>query len=115
MKNMNLIDYNTTLFPIKKNNFFISLQVMWLRSSDLQILTVGDITFTQDSRFHIDHTDDDSWGLIIKNADHKDAGRYECQINTDPKMKRYVNLVVKGKRIVYVVNELIDQFKRHLF
>lgn len=70
-----------------------------MRTSDLQVLTVGDITFTNDPRFHSEysHKDDESWGLIIKNVQFKDAGRYECQINTEPKMKRYVNLVVRGK------------------
>ncbi|XP_063706682.1 uncharacterized protein LOC134835691 [Culicoides brevitarsis] len=71
--------------------------VLWMRTSDLSVLTMGDMTFTQDRRVSSEyqHGDDTSWGLVIKNVQHSDAGRYECQINTEPKMKRYVNLVVK--------------------
>uniref|UniRef100_A0A336LY99 CSON004974 protein n=1 Tax=Culicoides sonorensis TaxID=179676 RepID=A0A336LY99_CULSO len=71
--------------------------VLWMRAVDLTVLTVGDITFTQDRRISSEfpHGGENSWGLIIKNVQHTDAGRYECQINTEPKMKRYVNLVVK--------------------
>lgn len=71
-----------------------------MRSSDLMVLTVGDITFTQDQRFQSEfpHGGENSWGLIIKNVQHKDSGQYECQINTEPKMKRYITLIVKGKQ-----------------
>lgn len=72
-----------------------------MRVADLTVLTTGAYTFTQDRRISSEypHGGENSWGLIIKNVQHSDAGRYECQINTEPKMKRYVNLVVKGKQI----------------
>lgn len=73
-----------------------------MRAVDLSVLTMGDMTFTQDKRVSSEypHGGENSWGLMIKNVQHSDAGRYECQINTEPKMKRYVNLVVKGKQII---------------
>lgn len=83
-----------------------------MRAVDLTVLTMGDMAFTQDRRVSSEypHGGENSWGLIIKNVQHSDAGRYECQINTEPKMKRYVNLVVKGKQIIFVFCFRIIEF-----
>ena len=74
------------------------MQVFWIRSSDLQILTAGFYTFTSDKRLKSENhnAEDNDWGLIIQNVKYEDAGQYECQINTEPKMKRYVSLIVRG-------------------
>lgn len=82
-------------------------QVFWIRSSDLQILTAGLHTFTSDMRLksQFPNGDYNDWGLIIQNVKFEDSGQYECQINTEPKMKRYVHLVVRGK---YFINEKFE-------
>lgn len=72
------------------------LQVSWIRQKDLLILTSGIITFTADGRFQIDRSRDESnsWDLIIREVQLTDAGFYECQINTEPKLKQSVRLII---------------------
>jgi hypothetical protein len=75
--------------------------VFWIRNSDLQILTAGLLTFSSDPRFRVNHensVDEMDWSLLISDVRHEDQGMYECQINTEPKMKLNVNLVVKGEQ-----------------
>ncbi|XP_065156715.1 contactin-3-like [Atheta coriaria] len=69
--------------------------VSWMRRKDLSILTSGDITFSADSRFESVHNlEADFWGLRIRGVRLSDAGQYECQVNTDPKMNLAVNLSI---------------------
>ncbi|XP_059609162.1 zwei Ig domain protein zig-8-like [Phlebotomus argentipes] len=61
--------------------------VSWIRKRDLHILTVGPLTYTSDERFQIyDLKNSTQWNLMIKYAQKRDSGVYECQINTEPKM-----------------------------
>lgn len=74
--------------------------VFWIRNSDLQILTAGLVTFTADPRFKVNYEDGydaTDWSLLITNVKLEDQGQYECQINTEPKMKLNINLMVKGE------------------
>ena len=73
--------------------------VFWIRNSDLQILTAGLATFSSDTRFKVNHEntiDERDWSLLITNVKLHDSGLYECQINTEVKMKLNINLTVKG-------------------
>lgn len=82
-------------------------KVSWIRSSDLQILSSGRVVFTSDSRFTVDtvETDDEHvdqeerqlWTLTLHQARVTDEGLYECQLNTEPKSRANVTLVVKGE------------------
>ena len=45
--------------------------------------------------FHPDNSDE--WTLHIKYTTAADAGVYECQVNSDPKISRQVTLTVKGE------------------
>uniref|UniRef100_T1JI13 Ig-like domain-containing protein n=1 Tax=Strigamia maritima TaxID=126957 RepID=T1JI13_STRMM len=70
-------------------------QVSWVRHRDLHILTVGRYTYTTDQRYlpiHLEGSDD--WNLQIKYPQKKDAGIYECQVSTEPKISTFVNLNV---------------------
>ncbi|XP_047122039.1 lachesin-like [Schistocerca piceifrons] len=70
--------------------------VSWIRSRDLHILTSGVLTYTSDSRFEVLHgSDPDSWTLRLVGVRHEDGGRYECQVNTDPKLSLPVHLHVR--------------------
>ncbi|XP_018012301.1 uncharacterized protein LOC108669470 [Hyalella azteca] len=70
--------------------------VTWMRQQDLHILTAGPLTFSADERFRVLHPEDsDDWTLHIKMVTPKDAGLYECQVNSDPKISREVTLTVK--------------------
>lgn len=81
-----------SLFPI------YLLQVSWIRKSDLHVLTSGVLTFTGDQRFSAHHQrDSDVWTLQIKFAQMRDAGEYQCQVNSEPKISYSVFLHVAGK------------------
>lgn len=69
-----------------------------MRQHDLQILTVGRYTYTSDQRFtclNLENSDD--WTLEVKYVLKEDAGVYECQINTEPKMSLSIRLTVIGE------------------
>ncbi|XP_071039379.1 uncharacterized protein [Parasteatoda tepidariorum] len=69
--------------------------VSWVRQRDLHILTVGKYTYTTDQRYTSIHMDDtDDWTLEIKYTQKLDAGIYECQVSTEPKMSLPIQLNV---------------------
>jgi len=69
--------------------------VSWIRHHDLHILTVGGYTYTADMRFRsIYNAPSDEWILQIQYVQKRDAGRYECQINTQPVRSYFVQLRV---------------------
>ncbi|XP_031785705.1 roundabout homolog 2 isoform X4 [Nasonia vitripennis] len=71
--------------------------VSWMRSRDLHILTSGQYTFSSDERFQPQHlAGSDAWTLQLDQVKKSDAGRYECQVNTEPKMMYAVQLIVRG-------------------
>lgn len=73
-------------------------QVSWMRKRDLHILTAGVLTYTSDQRFQVIHPENsDNWTLLIKFAQPRDAGIYECQVNTEPKMSLAFQLNVVGE------------------
>ena len=68
------------------------------------MLTSNVITFTGDKRFSCLHEDrSDNWTLQIKYTQMKDAGEYQCQVNTEPKISLPVNLVVAGRRKFFFI------------
>ncbi|KAL0821379.1 hypothetical protein ABMA28_005967 [Loxostege sticticalis] len=80
--------------------------VSWVRSRDLQILSHAGQVFTADARV--------SAGLVRAGALSRhtlriarlraaDAGRYECQLNTEPKMSLFYNLTVVDEPMPVVV------------
>ncbi|XP_071521642.1 junctional adhesion molecule-like [Panulirus ornatus] len=72
--------------------------VSWVRQRDADILTVDRYTFVRDDRLTVhftpDATDTGTWTLVIKYVQERDAGTYECQISTEPKMSMLVHLNV---------------------
>lgn len=72
-------------------------QVSWMRKRDLHILTSSVITYTGDARFSVRHPEtSDEWQLSIAFVQPRDAGIYECQVNTEPKMNLAFWLRVEG-------------------
>ncbi|KYN16458.1 hypothetical protein ALC57_11328, partial [Trachymyrmex cornetzi] len=70
--------------------------VSWMRSKDLHILTSGNFSFSSDARFGPQHTPgSDAWTLRLDNARKTDSGKYECQVNTEPKIMYAVQLSVR--------------------
>jgi len=74
------------------------LQVTWIRHRDVHILTVGEYTYTTDERFAARHNRvTGEWVLVIKYAQERDAGGYECQIPSTEPQSYKVNLNIVGK------------------
>uniref|UniRef100_A0A6A7GAS1 Hemicentin-2-like n=1 Tax=Hirondellea gigas TaxID=1518452 RepID=A0A6A7GAS1_9CRUS len=67
--------------------------VSWIRNKDSHILTVDRYTFIWDDRFtaRFDAATQ-TWTLQIKFVSDSDAGSYECQVSTEPKISRAVKL-----------------------
>nr|CAH7732376.1 unnamed protein product [Callosobruchus chinensis] len=78
-----------------------------MRKRDLHILTSGIHTYTGDQRFSVRHPDhSDDWDLHIEYVQKRDAGVYECQVNTEPKINLAVVLNVDGEYIFSVSKRL---------
>lgn len=74
--------------------------VSWIRRRDAHILTVDRFTFIADERFQaflVEATD--TWTLQVKYVQARDAGLYECQVGTEPKMSHFVELNVVVPKI----------------
>lgn len=77
--------------------------VSWVRMRDADILTVDRYTFVGDERFESHYSAElETWNLVIKYVQERDAGQYECQVSTEPKMSQLFNLrvVIPKVRIV---------------
>ncbi|KAK7076610.1 hypothetical protein SK128_019647, partial [Halocaridina rubra] len=68
-------------------------QVSWIRGRDLHVLSSGQIAFSSDSRVSVAHVND-AWTLNILYTQPRDAGRYSCQVNTQPRIATWYNLTV---------------------
>jgi len=69
--------------------------VSWVRGRDSHIITVDQETFISDGRFvSLKKLKDSLWTLKIKYVSARDAGKYECQVSTVPKISRWIDLVV---------------------
>ncbi|XP_012055553.1 PREDICTED: lachesin-like [Atta cephalotes] len=63
------------------------ISISWIRKRDLHILTSSILAYTGDARFSVKHPESsDEWTLRIEYIQPRDAGIYECQVNTEPKM-----------------------------
>ncbi|KAG0726544.1 Zwei Ig domain protein zig-8 [Chionoecetes opilio] len=84
--------------------------VSWIRNRDSHILTVDRYTFISDERFSAWHeAQTQTWTLQVRYVQERDAGKYECQVSTEPKMSHFVDLSVitptvsiAGKSDIYV-------------
>ncbi|KAL3190602.1 hypothetical protein MRX96_019445 [Rhipicephalus microplus] len=72
----------------------------WIRLRDFHLLTVGLTRYTSDERFQTVHMQfSNNWALQIRDAQLRDAGLYECLVNSDPPLRQVVSLrVVTPKR-----------------
>ncbi|XP_064540216.1 uncharacterized protein dpr17 [Drosophila montana] len=70
--------------------------VSWVRLRDGHIISVDESTFIADERFQsiFQEENDYTWSLQIKYVDVSDAGWYECQMATEPKLSAKVHLEV---------------------
>lgn len=93
-----LVARSCVIYVSRDNQPISSLQVSWIRRRDSHILTIDWLLFIADDRFRIFLVEPTcTWTLQIKYVQPRDAGIYECQINTSPKMSHLVQLNVVGK------------------
>ncbi|XP_055598582.1 zwei Ig domain protein zig-8-like isoform X1 [Uranotaenia lowii] len=84
--------------------------VSWVRVRDDHILTVDRMTFIADERFQSFYVENSGvWTLQIKYVQARDAGIYECQVSTEPKISARVHLHVVVPR-----TELIGDSDRYV-
>lgn len=95
---VNFVGNNTTIIDLFVSFFTRILQVSWIRKRDLHILTFGQVTYTNDARFSvIKSASGDMWTLRIRSVQLRDAGLYECQVSSEPKISKAVRLKVVGE------------------
>ncbi|XP_078032972.1 zwei Ig domain protein zig-8 isoform X1 [Augochlora pura] len=71
--------------------------VSWIRQRDLHILTSSIHAYTGDERFSVKHPEaSNEWTLKIVYVQQRDAGIYECQVNSEPKMSLAFGLSVEA-------------------
>ncbi|XP_015603619.1 hemicentin-2 [Cephus cinctus] len=92
VQNVTTVVGQTALLPCRVKNLR-ERTVSWMRKRDLHILTSMSFTYTSDARFAVQHPQDSEiWDLTIKYVQPRDAGVYECQVNTEPKIHLAVSL-----------------------
>lgn len=80
--------------------------VSWIRKRDSHILTVGSSTFISDGRFYILKPEKRHvWTLRIRYVQPRDAGLYECQVSTEPKMSHFVQLNIVEPTVTIEAND----------
>lgn len=81
-------------FICKVENLY-NQTVSWIRSKDSYMLYIGDVKFVDDDRFELlpgnGYSD---WTLRFRLIREADAGNYECQISTSPKLSQTFTLNV---------------------
>jgi len=90
----------TAYLPCRAKDLADSYMVTWMRVADVTVLSVGALTFSSDPRFSVIHVPRpriraDDWTLVISATEARDAGTYECSVNTLPKISHTVSLAVK--------------------
>nr|XP_042908626.1 uncharacterized protein LOC107438161 isoform X2 [Parasteatoda tepidariorum] len=72
--------------------------VSWIRLKDFHLLTVGEYTYTSDTRFQSVYMQiSNNWALQIKYPQVADEGLYECQVSSFPSKSVYFRLWVVAK------------------
>ena len=67
-------------------------------TGSLDLLTVGNLTFSGDSRHSIIKQRRNDWVLVIQDVTREDSGTYICTLQTYPPQDILVNVKVLGKQ-----------------
>lgn len=78
--------------------------VSWMRQGDgtIDLLTVGDTTYTGDERINVSYKYPNNWRLNISDVRKSDEGRYLCQISSFPPKALLTFLHVKDALVEIV-------------
>lgn len=69
-------------------------KVAWMKVGSKIVLAMGHFVIIPDKRLEVQHPDEDTWILKIKNVNWDDRGPYMCQINTIPARSKVAMLTV---------------------
>lgn len=108
--------FKSTNSPIH-SQLISSLQVSWVRrkgQEQLHLITFGSSTYISDSRYSLEFKEPNDWQLHIQYPNERDAGQFECQINTSPPLVLVINLEVIGEFAgLYAISRLsLNPFPR---
>ncbi|XP_046400697.1 uncharacterized protein LOC124166986 [Ischnura elegans] len=78
--------------------------VIWLRRREdgVSLLTVGDATYSSDSRVSLRYQYPNNWRLHISPVEKPDEGTYLCQLSTHPPRAIYTNVTVLAPELKVV-------------
>ena len=69
------------------------------RDASLDLLTVGNLTFSGDDRHSILRQRHNDWVLVIRSVTKEDSGTYICAVHTYPPKNIMVNVNVLGSNL----------------
>jgi len=97
---MNVKRGEMAFLPCRVRNMREEYMATWMRLPDVTILSVGSLAFSSDKRFGVVHVhrpriQADDWTLLINTTTTMDSGKYECSVNTLPKISHVVELEVE--------------------
>ncbi len=88
----------TALLPCSVRLSSAPAAVMWIRRTDMSLLTLQMLTYSSDERFSVEHIrHKGKWDLKIKGVQIEDNGLYECQLSVHPVESIFVELRVIGE------------------
>lgn len=83
------------------------MQVAWIKADAKAILAIHEHVITNNDRLSVTHNDYNTWTLNIRSVKMEDAGKYMCQVNTDPMKMQVSNNITKMTAIA-----VIDNFRK---
>ncbi|KMZ10949.1 protein amalgam isoform X2 [Drosophila simulans] len=69
-------------------------KVAWIKADAKAILAIHEHVITNNDRLSVQHNDYNTWTLNIRGVKMEDAGKYMCQVNTDPMKMQTATLEV---------------------
>ncbi|XP_077287197.1 zwei Ig domain protein zig-8-like [Arctopsyche grandis] len=80
--------------------------VSWVKrkGESLHLITAGHMTYSNEARYSLDYQPPNDWRLLIRYANERDDGLYECQVSSYPPLVFYVYLSVVVPRVEIVDN-----------
>ena len=83
----------------------------WIKADAKAILAIHEHVITNNDRLSVTHNDYNTWTLNIRNVKMEDAGKYMCQVNTDPmKMQVSTEQFSKKKKKKFILFWKIKHF-----
>ncbi|XP_043863068.1 neurotrimin isoform X3 [Drosophila mojavensis] len=72
----------------------VPAKVAWIKADAKAILAIHEHVITNNDRLSVTHNDYNTWTLNIRGVKMEDAGKYMCQVNTDPMKMQTATLEV---------------------